>query len=601
MTLNGWLQITLFIAAVLVLAKPMGSYMTAVFERRKTFLDPVLGPCERLLYRITGVDADEEMRWTQYAVAMLVFSAATLVLTYVVQRLQAHLPWNPQHLPGVESSLAFNTAISFTTNTNWQAYTPETTMSYLTQMLGLATHNFWSAAVGMALAIAFVRGIARREMTTLGNFWVDLTRGTLWILLPISILFSFALVSQGVVQNMRPYDTARLVEPQTVTGTDGKSSTVTTQTIAQGPVASQEAIKMLGTNGGGFFNANSSHPFENPTPISNFLQMLSIFLLPAGLCITLGQMVKSPKHGWAVLAAMVVLWFAGTFTAYWAESHGNPLLHNVDAHVSQTQSGGNMEGKEVRFGIANSALFATVTTDASCGAVNSMHDSFTPLGGMVPMVNILLGEVVFGGVGAGLYGMLVFVVMAVFIAGLMVGRTPEYLGKKIESYDVQMAMLYLLIFPLLILGFASITVLMPNLGQRFGLRRLECQHALVQLLACRRHVLRSLHDDHPHAGHRRKPGRKEDRPHLRWHVPRDDSAVHPVAHRGHRHRRCTHLLPRALARPRAGAPADAVRPVLLAQKENRLCLRKQNAVRYLIRTSCAARPWTLWSNSTRAS
>jgi K+-transporting ATPase ATPase A chain len=464
MTLNGWLQITLFIAAVLVLAKPMGSYMTAVFERRKTFLDPVLGPCERLLYRITGVDADEEMRWTQYAVAMLVFSAATLVLTYVVQRLQAHLPWNPQHLPGVESSLAFNTAISFTTNTNWQAYTPETTMSYLTQMLGLATHNFWSAAVGMALAIAFVRGIARREMTTLGNFWVDLTRGTLWILLPISILFSFALVSQGVVQNMRPYDTARLVEPQTVTGTDGKSSTVTTQTIAQGPVASQEAIKMLGTNGGGFFNANSSHPFENPTPISNFLQMLSIFLLPAGLCITLGQMVKSPKHGWAVLAAMVVLWFAGTFTAYWAESHGNPLLHNVDAHVSQTQSGGNMEGKEVRFGIANSALFATVTTDASCGAVNSMHDSFTPLGGMVPMVNILLGEVVFGGVGAGLYGMLVFVVMAVFIAGLMVGRTPEYLGKKIESYDVQMAMLYLLIFPLLILGFASITVLMPNLG-----------------------------------------------------------------------------------------------------------------------------------------
>jgi K+-transporting ATPase ATPase A chain len=434
MTLNGWLQITLFIAAVLVLAKPMGSYMTAVFERRKTFLDPVLGPCERLLYRITGVDADEEMRWTQYAVAMLVFSAATLVLTYVVQRLQAHLPWNPQHLPGVESSLAFNTAISFTTNTNWQAYTPETTMSYLTQMLGLATHNFWSAAVGMALAIAFVRGIARREMTTLGNFWVDLTRGTLWILLPISILFSFALVSQGVVQNMRPYDTARLVEPQTVTGTDGKSSTVTTQTIAQGPVASQEAIKMLGTNGGGFFNANSSHPFENPTPISNFLQMLSIFLLPAGLCITLGQMVKSPKHGWAVLAAMVVLWFAGTFTAYWAESHGNPLLHNVDAHVSQTQSGGNMEGKEVRFGIANSALFATVTTDASCGAVNSMHDSFTPLGGMVPMVNILLG------------------------------RTPEYLGKKIESYDVQMAMLYLLIFPLLILGFASITVLMPNLG-----------------------------------------------------------------------------------------------------------------------------------------
>jgi K+-transporting ATPase ATPase A chain len=464
MTLNGWLQIALFIAAVLLLAKPMGSYMTAVFERRKTFLDPVFGPCERLLYRVTGVNADEEMRWTQYAVAMLVFSAATLLLTYVVQRVQAYLPWNPQHLPGVESSLALNTAISFTTNTNWQAYTPETTMSYLTQMLGLATHNFWSAAVGLALAIAFVRGIARREMKTLGNFWVDLTRGTLWVLVPISVVFSLALVSQGVIQNLRPYDTVKLVQPQTVTGTDGKTSTVTTQTIAQGPVASQEAIKMLGTNGGGFFNANSAHPFENPTPLSNFLQMLSIFLLPAGLCITLGQMVKSPKHGWAVLAAMVVLWFAGTFTAYWAESHANPLLHNVDARVTQTQSGGNMEGKEVRFGIANSALFATVTTDASCGAVNSMHDSFTPLGGMVPLTNILLGEVVFGGVGAGLYGMLVFVVMSVFIAGLMVGRTPEYLGKKIEAFDVQMAMLYLLIFPLLILGFSSIAVLMPNLG-----------------------------------------------------------------------------------------------------------------------------------------
>lgn len=464
MTLNGWLQIALFIATVLLLAKPMGSYMTAVFERRKTFFDPVLGPIERLLYRISGINADEEMRWTQYAVAMLVFSAATLVLTYVVERLQAFLPWNPQHLPGVESSLALNTAISFTTNTNWQAYSPESTMSYLTQMLGLATHNFWSAAVGLALAIAFVRGIARREMKTIGNFWVDLTRGTLWILLPISILFSFALVSQGVVQNMRPYDTVKLVEPQTITGSDGKTSTMTTQTIAQGPVASQEAIKMLGTNGGGFFNANSAHPFENPTPLSNFLQMVAIFLLPAGLCVTLGQMVKSPKHGWAVLAAMVVLWLAGTFTAYWAESHANPLLHNVDAKVSQTQSGGNMEGKEVRFGIANSALFAVVTTDASCGAVNAMHDSFTPLGGMVPMVNILLGEVVFGGVGAGLYGMLVFVVMAVFIAGLMVGRTPEYLGKKIESFDVQMAMLYLLIFPLLILGFTSGAVLMPHLG-----------------------------------------------------------------------------------------------------------------------------------------
>ncbi len=464
MTLNGWLQIAVFMALILLLAKPMGSYLTLVFERRKTYLDPVLGPCERLLYRLTRVRPDEEMRWSEYAVAMLVFSAATMLLTYVVERLQAHLPFNPQHLANVEPALALNTAISFTTNTNWQAYVPETTMSYLTEMLGLATHNFWSAAVGLALAVAFVRGIARREKTTLGNFWVDLTRGILWVLLPISFVFALALVSQGVIQNFKPYDTVKLVEPQTVTGADGKTTTVTTQTIAQGPVASQEAIKMLGTNGGGFFNTNSAHPFENPTPLSNFLQLLSIFLIPAGLAITLGQMVGSPRHGWAVLAAMVVLWFAGTLTTYWAESHGNPMMHNVDTRALLTQAGGNMEGKEVRFGIANSALFATVTTDASCGAVNSMHDSFTPLGGMVPMTNILLGEIVFGGVGAGLYGMLVFVVMAVFIAGLMVGRTPEYLGKKIEAYDVQMAMLYLLIFPLLILGFSAVTVLMPNLG-----------------------------------------------------------------------------------------------------------------------------------------
>ena len=464
MTLNGWLQIGLFIAAVLLLAKPMGTYMTAVFERRKTFLDPLCNPCERLLYRLTGINAEQEMTWGEYALVMLTFSAASLLLTYIVERLQGLLPLNPQHLPGVEPILALNTAISFTTNTNWQSYAPESTMSYLTQMLGLATHNFWSAAVGLALAIAFVRGIARREQKTLGNFWVDLTRGTLWILLPISVIFALVLVSQGVVQNLKPYDTAKLVETQHVSGADGKPLTVSTQTIAQGPVASQEAIKMLGTNGGGFFNANSAHPFENPTPLSNFLEMLSIFLIPAGLCVTLGQMVGSPKHGWAVLAAMVVLWFAGTFTTFWAESHGNPQFHNVDARTSQTQAGGNMEGKEVRFGIANSALFATVTTDASCGAVNSMHDSFTPLGGMVPLTNILLGEVVFGGVGAGLYGMLVFVVMAVFIAGLMVGRTPEYLGKKIEAYDVQMAMLYLLIFPLIILGFSAVAISMPQLG-----------------------------------------------------------------------------------------------------------------------------------------
>jgi K+-transporting ATPase ATPase A chain len=468
MSVNGWLQIALFIVLILLLAKPMGLYMARVFGREKTWLDPICGPCERLLYRLTGVDAAEEMTWRQYAVAMLFFSAATLALTYAIERLQQFLPLNPQHLAAVAPDLALNTAISFTTNTNWQAYTPETTMSYLTQMLGLATHNFWSAAVGLALAVAFIRGIAAREKKTLGNFWVDLTRGTLWILLPISFVFALVLVSQGVVQNFKPYDTAKLTEAQTVTttGTDGKATTsvVTTQTIAQGPVASQEAIKMLGTNGGGFFNANSAHPFENPTPFSNFLQLLSIFLIPAGLCVTLGQMVGSPKHGWAVLGAMTILWFAGVFTCYWAEAQANPLMHNVDQHASLTQAGGNMEGKEVRFGIANSALFATVTTDASCGAVNAMHDSFTPLGGLVPLTNILLGEIVFGGVGAGLYGMLVFVVVAVFIAGLMVGRTPEYLGKKIESYDVQMAMLYLLIFPLIILGFAAVAVLMPNLG-----------------------------------------------------------------------------------------------------------------------------------------
>jgi K+-transporting ATPase ATPase A chain len=464
MSLNGWLQILSFMTVVLLLAHPVGNYLVRVFERRSTFLDFVLAPCERLLYRVTGIDPDHEMRWTEYAIAMLIFSAATTVLTYVVERIQHLLPLNPQHLPGVESALALNTAISFTTNTNWQSYVPEATMSYLTQMVGLATHNFWSAAVGMALAIAFIRGIARREAKTLGNFWVDMTRSILWVLLPISICLALLLVSQGVIQNFKAYDTATLLEPQRIVDSSGKIATVTTQTIAQGPVASQEAIKMLGTNGGGFFNANSAHPFENPTPLSNFLEMVAIFLLPASLVVALGRMVGSPKHGWAILAAMIILWFAGTTACYWAESQGNPLLHGVDQRASLIQSGGNMEGKEVRFGIANSALFAAVTTDASCGAVNGMHDSFTPLGGMVPMINILLGETIFGGVGAGLYGMLVFVVLAVFIAGLMVGRTPEYLGKKIEAYDVQMSMLYLLIFPCIILGFAAVSVLMPNLG-----------------------------------------------------------------------------------------------------------------------------------------
>ena len=493
MTTNGWLQIGLFFLITLLLAKPVGSYMTLVFARRRTWLDPVLGPVERLLYKMTLVKPDEEMKWTEYLGSMLIFSLVTLLLTYAVERLQNHLPLNPQHLAAVEPKLAWSTAISFTTNTNWQAYTPETTMSYLTQMLGLATHNFWSAAVGLALAIAFIRGIARREMKTLGNFWVDLTRGTLWVLVPISAVFALALVSQGVIQNLRPYDTAKLLEPQTVTatGADGKptTTTVTNQAIAQGPVASQEAIKMLGTNGGGFFNTNSAHPFENPTPLTNFLQLLSIFLIPVGLTVTLGEMTGSPKHGWAVFSAMSVLFFAGVLVAYMAETKPNPLLHGVNQRViaatsgttqPATQPGGNMEGKEVRFGIANSALFATVTTDASCGAVNSQHDSFMPLGGMVPMVNILLGEIVFGGVGAGMYGMLIFVILSVFIAGLMVGRTPEYLGKKIESYDIQMAMLYLLIFPLIILGFSAVAVLSPA----HGLSALENHgpHGLSEIL-----------------------------------------------------------------------------------------------------------------------
>src|SRR5471032_2048353 len=462
MSLNGWLQITVFIAAVLLLAKPMGSYMTRVFERRKTFLDPILVPCERLLYRMTGVTPEEEMRWTEYGVAMLIFSAATMALTYAIERLQHVLPLNPQHLPGVEPGLALNTAISFTTNTNWQAYTPETTMSYLTQMLGLATHNFWSAAVGMALAVAFIRGIARRESKTLGNFWADLTRGTLWVLLPISIVFSLALVSQGVVQNFRAYDTAKLVEAQTVTGTDGKTTVVTTQTIAQGPVASQEAIKMLGTNGGGFFNANSAHPFENPTPLSNFAQMISIFLIPAGLCFAFGRMVGDRRQGWAVLAAMTLLFVVTTAVVLAAEQQSHPALQamGIDQHATALQSGGNMEGKETRFGISGSALFAAVTTAASCGAVNAMHDSFMPIGGMMPMLLIQFGEVIFGGVGSGLYGMLIFAIMAVFISGLMIGRTPEYLGKKIQSYEMKLTSIAILVTPTLVLAGTAIAVMM---------------------------------------------------------------------------------------------------------------------------------------------
>jgi len=462
-TANGWFQIAIFLGAVLAVTKPMGLFMARVFEREKTFLDPVLRPLERLLYRLTGVDEQHEMKWTEYGISMLLFSGVSMLLLYLIQRAQTILPFNPQKLSAVAPDLAFNTAASFTTNTNWQAYTPESTMSYFTQMAGLAYHNFVSASVGIALAIAFIRGIARREKQTIGNFWVDLTRTILWVLLPVCIIFALALVSQGVVQNLKPYDTVKLLEPQQVqkTGPDGKpvTQTITEQVIAQGPVASQEAIKMYGTNGGGFFNANSAHPFENPTPFSNFLEMFSIFAIPAGLTYTLGKMTGSRRHGWAVWGAMTILFLAGVTTAYWAETHGNPQLKGVDQRASLTQSGGNMEGKEVRFGMANSALFATITTDASCGAVNGVHDSYTPIGGMVPLVNIMLGEVVFGGVGAGMYGILIFVVLTVFIAGLMVGRTPEYLGKKIEAYDVKMAMLVVLVFPLVILVFAAVSVL----------------------------------------------------------------------------------------------------------------------------------------------
>jgi K+-transporting ATPase ATPase A chain len=446
MTVNGWLQIAFFSLAVLVVAKPLGIYLVRVYDGTAKWCAPV----ERFLYRICGIDPSEDQHWTRYAASMLLFSLATMLLTYVVLRVQHLLPFNPQHLGAVPDRQAFETSASFTTNTNWQSYVGETTMSYLSQMSQLAFHNFISAAAGIAVAVAFVRGIARRSAGRIGNFWVDLTRGTLYVLLPACVVLSLLFVQQGMIQNFKPY-----LDVVTLEG--GK------QTIAMGPVASQEIIKQLGTNGGGFFNANAAHPFENPTPWTNFWSMFTIFMIPSGLTYLLGRMVKSQKHGWAVWAAMFVLFFGGVTTAYWAESRGNPihLTLGIDPHTSPAQPGGNMEGKEVRFGIANSALYATVTTDASCGAVNAMHDSFTPLGGLVPLVNIQLGEVVFGGVGAGLYGMLVMVVLTVFIAGLMVGRTPEYLGKKIQAREVQMAMLYILIFPAAILTLTAVSVLLP--------------------------------------------------------------------------------------------------------------------------------------------
>ncbi len=446
MSANGWLQIGIFSTLVLLVTKPLGLYMVRVFDGSFTWL----APAERFIYRIAGIDPREDQHWTRYTVSMLAFSAASMLLTYAVLRLQHLLPLNPQGLGAVPDRQAFETAASFTTNTNWQSYAGETTMSYLSQMTQLTFHNFASAATGIALAMALVRGIVRRSAGTLGNFWVDLVRGTLYLLLPMSVVLALALAQQGVIQNVSHYVTATTVEGAK-------------QVLAMGPVASQEAIKELGTNGGGFFNANSAHPFENPTPFTNLLEMLAMLCIPAGLTYTYGRMARSQRHGWAIWAAMYILLFIGITTSYRAEATGNPIhaARGIDVAASATNPGGNMEGKEVRFGIVNSALFATVTTATSCGAVNSQHDSFTPVGGMVPMVNMQLGEVVFGGTGAGLYGMIVMIILTVFIAGLMVGRTPEYLGKKIEAREVQMAMLYVLVFAGAILVLSALAAVTP--------------------------------------------------------------------------------------------------------------------------------------------
>ena len=450
MTAIGWIQILLFCAIIVALAKPLGWYMTRVFNGERTFLSPILRPVEVALYWVGGVDEKREQHWLTYTIAMLFFHVGGFLILYAVMRLQAVLPFNPQDQAAVTPDLAFNTSVSFVTNTNWQSYVPETTMSYLVQMAGLTVHNFVSAATGIALAIALIRGFARRSANTIGNFWVDMTRCVLYILLPISIVVGLAFVGLGMPQNLNAY-----TEVTTLEGAK--------QIIAQGPVASQEVIKMMGTNGGGFFNANSAHPFENPSAITNLIQILLIFSIGAGLTNVFGRMVGNQRQGWAIFAVMGVLFLAGTTTAYWAEAAGNPAfaaLH-VDQTASALQAGGNMEGKEVRFGIANSALFTTITTDASCGAVNNMHDSLLPIAGMVPMVNMMLGEIIFGGVGSGLYGMLLFVIIAMFVAGLMVGRTPEYLGKKLEAKEVKMAILGILILPMSMLGFTALAVVLP--------------------------------------------------------------------------------------------------------------------------------------------
>jgi potassium-transporting ATPase potassium-binding subunit len=450
MTISGWIQIALFSVIVILITRPIGGYMTRVFVGERTFLSPVLRPVERAVYWCCGVNEKEEQHWLTYAVAVLFFSVVGFLSLYALQRLQWYLPFNPQEQTGVGPSSAFNTSVSFVTNTNWQSYVPETTMSYLVQMAGLTVHNFVSAATGIAMALALIRGFIRREAKTVGNFWVDLTRTTLYVLLPISIVGALVLVWLGVPQNLGAYTEATTLEG-------------VKQVIAQGPVASQEIIKELGTNGGGFFNANSAHPFENPNALTNLIELLAIFAIGAGLTNVLGRMVKDERQGWAIFAAMGLLFLAGVTTAYWSEAHGNPAFaqYNVESTASATQTGGNMEGKEVRFGPALSALWATVTTDTSCGAVNSMHDSYLPIGGMVPMVNMQLGEVIFGGVGSGLYGILAFAIIAMFVAGLMVGRTPEYLGKKLEAREVKMTILALLSLPLSILGWTALATVLP--------------------------------------------------------------------------------------------------------------------------------------------
>ncbi len=476
MTLNGWLQITMYLTVLVALVKPLGWYMARVYEGQATGLDRFLGPIERGIYRFCGIHEDEEMGWKDYGMAMLWFSAAGFLVLYMLQRLQGWLPLNPQGFGAVSPHLAFNTAESFVTNTNWQAYGGETTMSYLTQMLGLTVQNFVSAATGMAVLVALIRGLARKSAETIGNFWVDLVRSTLYILMPLSVIFSLILVSQGIVQTFGEYKTVKLLQPvsydQAITDADGQpvldeqgqpkteKVTVTEQVLAVGPAASQIAIKQLGTNGGGFFNVNSAHPYENPTPLSNFLELLAILLIPAALCYTFGKMVGDTRQGWAILAAMMIVLVVFIAGSYWAESAGNPLIARlgVDQTLSSVQPGGNMEGKEVRFGIANSILWASATTTASNGSVNSMHDSFTPLGGLVPLFLMQFGEVIFGGVGSGLYGMLVFAIIAVFVAGLMVGRTPEYLGKKIEAYEMKMASLLIVIMPIIVLGLTAVAV-----------------------------------------------------------------------------------------------------------------------------------------------